>query len=63
MNHLVISGAIVEAMKKKYGNEMVERCFHLASQDLPINVYGNIKDLGDLDLIDCFCTIYEGLLR
>jgi hypothetical protein len=63
MNHLVISGAIVEAMKGRYGNEMVERCFHLASQKLPINVYDDIKDSGDPDLIDCFCTIYEGLLR
>jgi len=63
MNHLVISGAVVEAMNQKYGYVMVERCFHLASQKLPKDVYEDIKDSGDSDLIECFCTIYESLLK
>jgi hypothetical protein len=63
MNHLVISGAVVEAMKAKYGSEMVDKCFYLASQKLPKYVYEDIKDSGDEGLIDCFCTIYGGLLN
>jgi hypothetical protein len=63
MNHLVISGAVVEAMNQKYGHAMVERCFYLASQKLPKEVYEDIKDSEDSDLIECFCTIYEGLLK
>jgi hypothetical protein len=63
MNHFVISGSIVQAMKEKYGEEMVEKCFYLASQKFPTDVYEDIKDSGEMDLMDCFCTIYEGLLK
>lgn len=63
MNYQVISGAIVREMREKYGSEMVDKCFNLASQKLPKFVYEDIKDSGDADLIDCFCTIYEALLK
>ena len=63
MKYIVISGAIIYAMETKYGREVVEKCFDLANEKLPKEVYEDIKDSGDQDLINCFCTIYEELLK